>query len=449
MERRDQVLMTVLVPFSFCTSTFLIRWSSTKGPFFRLRGISGCSLPLVLATAAADQPVAGLVLPAGAAFRLTPRADRVATTGALALAPAMRVVDRVHGPATNRRALALPPVAACLAELDVAVLGVANLANGRAAPNGHPADFTGRHAERRVRALLGKQLDAGAGGPRDLRAATGAHLDRVDDGAGRDRPQRQRVTWLDVSARAVLHLVTLLQPLRAEDVALLAVHVVEQRDARGAVRVVLDVRDLGRDAVLVVPPEVDQAVGALMPAALVPGGDPPVDVPAALAVQRADQRLLRLTPGDLGEVGAAGAAPTWGGRLVFTDFHLLLLNNRSAEDIDPVALGEGHDGALGVNPLAPAEPGTPPLALPVEGVHAGHLDPEHILDRLLDLRLVGIGGDHERVLALVEKAVALLRHHRAQQDVPGVVDPAHSEPLSTKASSAALVKITKSLASTS
>src|SRR5690606_363913 len=39
MERRDHVLMTFLVPFSFCTATFLARWSSTKGPFLRLRGI--------------------------------------------------------------------------------------------------------------------------------------------------------------------------------------------------------------------------------------------------------------------------------------------------------------------------------------------------------------------------------------------------------------------------
>ena len=31
--------MTFLVPFSFWTSTFFCRWSSTKGPFFRLRGI--------------------------------------------------------------------------------------------------------------------------------------------------------------------------------------------------------------------------------------------------------------------------------------------------------------------------------------------------------------------------------------------------------------------------
>src|SRR5215469_4412687 len=118
------------------------------------------------------------------------------------------------------------------------------------------------------------------------------------------------------------------------------------------------------------------------------------------------------------------------------------LTNRSAEDVDPVTLGQGHDRALGVRALAPALPGTPALALPVEGVHPGHLDPEHVLDRLPDLRLVGVRGDDERVLPLVEKAVALLRHHRTQQDVTGVVNPAHFEPLSTNALSAASVKTT-------
>src|ERR1700733_6179131 len=39
VERRDQVLMTFLSPLEFRTSTFLSRWSSTKGPFFRLRGM--------------------------------------------------------------------------------------------------------------------------------------------------------------------------------------------------------------------------------------------------------------------------------------------------------------------------------------------------------------------------------------------------------------------------
>jgi hypothetical protein len=57
------------------------------------------------------------------------------------------------------------------------------------------------------------------------------------------------------------------QPRWGEDVALLAVLVVQQRDPRGAVGVVLDVRDLGRHAVLVVATEVDDPVGTLVTAA--------------------------------------------------------------------------------------------------------------------------------------------------------------------------------------
>src|SRR6186997_2668520 len=39
IERRDHVLMTFLVPASFWLTTLRSRWSSTKGPFLRLRGI--------------------------------------------------------------------------------------------------------------------------------------------------------------------------------------------------------------------------------------------------------------------------------------------------------------------------------------------------------------------------------------------------------------------------
>jgi len=38
VDRRDQVLITFLLFFSFCVSTFLSRWSSMNGPFFKLRG---------------------------------------------------------------------------------------------------------------------------------------------------------------------------------------------------------------------------------------------------------------------------------------------------------------------------------------------------------------------------------------------------------------------------
>ena len=39
VERRDHVLMTRFSFFVFSASTFFNRWSSTNGPFFKLRGI--------------------------------------------------------------------------------------------------------------------------------------------------------------------------------------------------------------------------------------------------------------------------------------------------------------------------------------------------------------------------------------------------------------------------
>jgi hypothetical protein len=143
----------------------------------------------------------------------------------------------------------------------------------------------------------------------------------VHDGADRDVAQRQAVARLDVGGRPVLDPVALLEPVRRDDVALLAVGVVQECDPGRAVGVVLDVRDLGRHAVLVVATEVDDAVGALVATALVTGGDPAGVVAAALAVQRADQRLLRLGARDLDEVGDARPTAGRGGRLVLADAH--------------------------------------------------------------------------------------------------------------------------------
>src|SRR3954467_9549276 len=82
VERRDQVLITFLLPLSFCASTFLSRWSSTNGPFFKLLGTA---LPLLVRTTTTDdQLIAGLVV-AGAALGLAVRVHRVTATGGLAL----------------------------------------------------------------------------------------------------------------------------------------------------------------------------------------------------------------------------------------------------------------------------------------------------------------------------------------------------------------------------
>src|SRR6516164_7917868 len=128
-------------------------------------------LPLVLAAATADQPVTGLVRPPGPAFRLAPRADRMASAGALALTAAKRMVNGVHGDAAHRGTAALPPAPAGLAELDVALLGVAHLTDGGPAGRVDPADFARWHPQLGVAALLGQQLHARARRPGDLRPA--------------------------------------------------------------------------------------------------------------------------------------------------------------------------------------------------------------------------------------------------------------------------------------
>src|SRR5690242_17225620 len=211
VERRDHVLITFLLPLSFWTSTFLSRWSSTNGPFFKLRGTE---LPLLVRTTTADdQLVAGLAA-AGTALGLAVGVHRVATTGRLALTTTVRVVDRVHGDTTDGRALALPAHAAGLAPVDVRLLGVADLADRGAAAHVDEAHLARGHAQRGAGALTSDELCADAGGPGDLGATAGAELHAVDSGTDGDVAQGQVVARLDVGVRARLDRGALRQVLR-------------------------------------------------------------------------------------------------------------------------------------------------------------------------------------------------------------------------------------------
>src|SRR5947199_561597 len=95
----------------------------------------GHALPPSAARAPApdDQLLGRLVLLAGAAFGLAPRAHRVTAARGLALAAAEGMVDGIHGHAARLGAHALPAVAPRLAERDKLGLGVADLADGRPA----------------------------------------------------------------------------------------------------------------------------------------------------------------------------------------------------------------------------------------------------------------------------------------------------------------------------
>src|SRR5206468_1299418 len=101
---------------------------------------------LAAATAAHDQLVGFLVLATRplAERRHAPRGDRMAAALGLALAPAVRMVDRVHRRAAHGRPLAEPAAAARFPDRHVLMVGVPDLADRRTADERYPAQLPGR-----------------------------------------------------------------------------------------------------------------------------------------------------------------------------------------------------------------------------------------------------------------------------------------------------------------
>jgi hypothetical protein len=128
---------------------------------------------------------------------------------------------------------------------------------------------------------------------RDLPTLTRLHLHVVNDGADRNVGQRHGISRLHVDLLARDHGIADLQALRGQDVAQLAILVLDKRDEGGAVGVVLQPLDLGRHVELQTL-EIDHPIAPLVPAATPPGGDPPRIVAPALLGQALGQRFYRL-----------------------------------------------------------------------------------------------------------------------------------------------------------
>ena len=101
------------------------------------------------------------------------------------------------------------------------------------------------------------------------------------------------------------------QTVRAEDVGLLAVRVVQKGETRRAVGIVFDRRDLRGDPVLAAL-EVDDAVAALMTAAPEPHGETTAGVAAARLAKGLCERFLGPRLGDLLERGSRHDAAAGG-----------------------------------------------------------------------------------------------------------------------------------------
>src|SRR4051812_23899790 len=115
------------------------------------------------------------------------------------------MVNGVHGYAAVVRTAPEPASAARLAQADVLMLEVRDLAHGRAAEHVDLANLAARQLDLRVGGVFGHELSGGAGGANHLAAFAFTHLDVVNHRAGRDVAERQAVAGANVREAARDH----------------------------------------------------------------------------------------------------------------------------------------------------------------------------------------------------------------------------------------------------
>src|SRR2546423_5368618 len=119
-----------------------------------------------------------------------------------------------------------------------------------------------------------------------------------------------------------------------KDVAPLAIAVLDERDARGTVRIVLDLLHRRRQPELVAS-EIDDAVLALVTTTATTHRDVAVIVTTTALLERLDERLLRLLTRDLGEIRDGTEPRARGDRSELTNRHPFYLSLRRSESCRP------------------------------------------------------------------------------------------------------------------
>src|ERR1700678_491842 len=215
-----------------------------------------------------------------------------------AFTAAVRMVHRVHGHTAVGRTTSVPARASRLPVRYVFVIQIPHLAYVAHAIDAELAHFARRQLDQRKVAFLAHQLRRAARRPHHLPALSGLQFQVMNHRAGRNVLNGQRIARQNCRSRAVQYRHTDFPAHRLQDVALLAVRVMQQRNARRTIGIVFDGRDLSRDSGLL-PAEIHLPVLLRVAAAAVPGGDFAVRVASAGALLRFHQRLLRRLLGDL------------------------------------------------------------------------------------------------------------------------------------------------------
>src|SRR5690606_9259134 len=178
-----------------------------------------------------------------------PRADRFACFAGTAFAATVRVIDRVHGHATNRRTHTAPTHCTGLADLAQAVFFVTDFTDGGTALDVNATDFARTQTHLSVHTFASQQHRRCTGRTRHLGALARDHFDAVDRGTHGDVTDRQRVARTDRGFDTRHQRGTDFQTARRNDVATLAIGVAQQSNVRRTVRIVFETFDLSGNAV--------------------------------------------------------------------------------------------------------------------------------------------------------------------------------------------------------
>src|SRR3954465_14900905 len=328
---------------------------------------------------------------------------------------AVRMVDRVHRNAAVVRLAAQPTVAAGLADRRVHVIRVRHRADRAAATAVHQALFARVQADDHVVLVPTDELGIGTRGTGELAALPDLELDVVDDRADRHVAERHDVARLHVDIVAGDDGVTHGQALRRQDVGLLAVLILDQRDEAAAVRIVFQPLD-GRGNVDLVALEIDGTQRPLVTAAAETHGDATRVIAAAGGVLAFGERLDRLALVERRTIDHDQLALAGRRGIECLQCHRRT-TLQTGGDVDPVALFEGHDRALGVRLRAEVATERLGLALADQRVDALDLDVEQLLDRFLDLRLGRFRGHLEQDLVVLGRQRRLFGDDRGDDYV--------------------------------
>src|SRR4051812_20902063 len=296
-------------------------FGSMYQPFLVERLILSSTPSALRLTPPHDVLLRGLIAPRLVAHGwLAPGRLRLAANRRLALTTPMGMVAGVHRRAAHVRPPAQPATPTGFTDLERPVLRVAYGPDRRHAGDLHAAHLPARQAQGRPVAFLGHELRPRPSAAHHLGAAAGLQLDVVDHGARGDVAECQRIARIELGLGPGHHARPDPQPGGRDDVALLAVRVFQEGDARRAVRIVFDGPYLGSNPELVSLP-IDDAIEALVAAAAVSDGNAPLRVAPAPLLQRLGKRLLRPRGRDLRERVAAHPSPAGRGRLIFLNRH--------------------------------------------------------------------------------------------------------------------------------